>query len=391
MVWSHFNPVNIQAGAGSRSGLGGCVQGKKILLVTTSGLVRRGTAAEIRALVPDADWTVVTVENNPDLDALESAAAAYKSLGVTDIVALGGGSALDAAKALAPALVSNLARPLAAWLREGFSTKPPKLPEPPAPPVIALPTTAGTGAEVTPFATIWDRAAQKKRSLAGPEIFPRHALLDPELTLTLPPEETLFGALDAASHCLETLWNKAATPVSLALAREGLARLIDSFPLAEENPEHLGARETLQTAALLGGLAISQSRTAVAHSMSYPLTLRLGLPHGLACGFTLKAVAALVDRAGRWPAPGDGELAGRALAVFERSDPCAAALKYGTPARFLELAGEMETPERAGNFVLETTPELFRKILAAALTDRRPQERPCSVTTAVSPGRPGRV
>lgn len=359
MVWSYFNPVRVTAGPGSRAGLARCVQGRKPLLATTSGLVRRGPAAEICALMPEAEWTVFEVASNPDLDFLDQAAAEYASLGVTDIVALGGGSALDAAKALAPALVSNLARPLSVWLRDGRPMDPPA----PPPPVIAIPTTAGTGAEVTPFATIWDRADQKKRSLAGPGLFPRHALLDPELTRSLPPDETLFGALDAASHGLETLWNKAATVISLAWAREGLARIIESFPRVEKNPDHLGAREMLQTAALLGGLAISQSRTAVAHSMSYPLTLRLGLPHGLACGLTLKAIAARVDRENQWPDRSDGDLARRVLAVFERSDLRAAALKYGAPAQFLELVGEMETPERAGNFVLEATPELFREIL----------------------------
>jgi len=121
-------------------------------------------------------------------------------------------------------------------------------------------------------------------------VYPVHALLDPELTLTLPQKETLYTGLDAISHALESLWNKNRTPVSEALALKALTLANEALPDVLNQPNSLYFREMMQQAAVLAGLAISRTRTAIAHAISYPLTMRFGVPHGLACSFTLPEI-----------------------------------------------------------------------------------------------------
>jgi len=222
------------------------------------------------------------ISPNPELEDLDSAVEYLRNERPTAVVALGGGSVMDAAKVLAVAVPCNRINPLANFFRRGLdATWGAGLP------VVAIPTTSGTGAEVTPFATVWDRSTRKKHSLAGHFMYPTHALLDVELTVSLSREDTLYPGLDAISHALESLWNKHSTPVSTAMSLEALSIAVEALPQALERPFDMFARERMQQASLLSGLAISQTRTAIAHSISYPLTSYFGVPHGLACSFTL--------------------------------------------------------------------------------------------------------
>lgn len=285
-AWSHFNPVSIHAGSGSLNTLPAHVGEGALLLVTTAGFTRRGLTARILDLLGAARVTVYDqVTPNPELDDLETVTTQFRGLGITQIIALGGGSVLDAAKVLAVTLPSEEDKPLTLTLREGRPQQwQKKLP------LIAIPTTSGTGAEVTPFATVWDKTTHKKHSVTGDLIYPDLALLDPELTLTLPYEETLYTGLDAISHALESLWNKNRTPISEAWAFQALTLANDALPKVLATPNDAAARETMQQASVLAGLAISQTRTAIAHSISYPLTSYFGVPHGLACSFTLPKI-----------------------------------------------------------------------------------------------------
>ncbi len=159
-------------------------------------------------------------------------------------------------------------------------------------PRIAVPTTAGTGSEVTPWATVWQREGDspKKYSLSSPQLWAELALLDPELTLSQPRRVMRNSALDALSHALDSIWNVNANPISDALAVSGARAILSALPVAWQTPSDLAARETLMEASLQAGLAFSATRTALAHSLSYPLTLSHGLPHGLACSFVLPLV-----------------------------------------------------------------------------------------------------
>lgn len=284
--WSHYNPVTIHAGPGSFDDVAKLASKGQWLLVTTAGFTRRGVTDRVRAMVGSDRLTVFDeVTPNPDLDHLDSVAASLRQTRLDGIIALGGGSAIDAAKVLAVILKSDIDAPLNHILRTNKAQAwEEKLP------LIAIPTTAGTGAEVTPFATVWDHAANRKYSVTGDRTFPDHAILDPELTLTLPADETLYTALDSISHALESLWNKNRTVISETYALRALTLANEALPALLETPTDLVQRERMQQASMLAGLAICTTRTAIAHAISYPMTLHFGVPHGLACSFTLPEI-----------------------------------------------------------------------------------------------------
>jgi phosphonate metabolism-associated iron-containing alcohol dehydrogenase len=201
--------------------------------------------------------------------------------------------------------------------------------------LIAVPTTAGTGSEVTPWATLWDRSSgtPRKHSLHVRETWPAAALVDPELTLSAPEAVTRNSALDALSHSLESIWNVNANPVSDTFAVEAARTIIATLPRLVSDPGDREARTRMSRAALFAGLAFSNTKTALAHSVSYEMTLRHGLPHGLACSFTLP----LVWRSARGADPARDEVLSRIFGA-EEADPPAALERFlhgvGVATRF---------------------------------------------------------
>src|SRR5690606_4349862 len=225
------------------------------------------------------------VNPNPGVDDIDRQAASVRASAPDLVVGLGGGSSIDTAKALARLLTQPPGSTLASHFRDGTELAPVR-----ALSLAAIPTTAGTGAEVTPFGTVWDFAQARKYSVAGDDMYPSVAVLDPELTVGLPLDVTLSSGLDAVSHALESTWNRNAMPVTLGLATKSLQLSIPALPRLKQAPEDIQARRAMMEASLLAGLAISQTRTALAHSISYPLTARFNLAHGIACSFTLPAL-----------------------------------------------------------------------------------------------------
>jgi len=285
--WTQHNPVRIISGIHTLGHLPELVPDQgKILLVTTIGATQRGLTQKIGQLV-GYDRLLIhdRVTPNPELDDLDRMTAHYCHENISIIVALGGGSVLDTAKILGVTLLCNLINPLEKMFRQKM-----KLRFQVRIPVIAIPTTSGTGAEVTPFSTVWDQTTHQKHSVSGDLVYPEYALLDPELTLSLPVQETLYTGLDAVSHALESLWNKNRTPISEAYALKALVSANKALPLVLQNLNDPALRTDMQSAAVLAGLAISQTRTALAHAISYPLTSYFGVPHGLACSFTLLSI-----------------------------------------------------------------------------------------------------
>nr|WP_254045934.1 iron-containing alcohol dehydrogenase [Paenalcaligenes hominis] len=153
-----------------------------------------------------------------------------------------------------------------------------------------LPTTSGTGSEVTPFATIWDHANKKKLSLTGMDVFPSMALVDADLTETVPIHTVLYTGLDTINQAAESIWNKNANPVTLSYAYKALQLAMHALPRLIAGTCKATEKEYMAEASTLAGLAISHTRTALCHSISYPLTAHFGVPHGLACAFTMPAV-----------------------------------------------------------------------------------------------------
>jgi alcohol dehydrogenase class IV len=156
--------------------------------------------------------------------------------------------------------------------------------------MVFVPTTAGTGSEVTRWATMWDFETRRKYSLEGYGMYPTHAVIDPTLTLTLPPLYTATTGVDALSHAMEAFWNRNANPISDVYALEAVRRICDALPRVMAEPDSLERRSEMLFASLLAGLAFSNTKTAAAHSLSYPMTLHFGVVHGQASGITLPAL-----------------------------------------------------------------------------------------------------
>lgn len=342
--WCYHNPVKVLSGS-----LGLLAQqvpdASHILLVTSPGAVRRGVVGAIDEALPGRKITLLdNVRPNPELCDLDASQTRLGNSGIDVVVAIGGGSVLDTAKILALTLAGTVTEAMAAIFHEqAHISWNNRLP------LIAIPTTAGTGAEVTPFATIWDRECRRKYSLASPLMFPDAALLDAGLTLTLPEEETLYSGLDAVSHALESIWNRNRTPVSRALAMQALSLAVDALPAALRQPDKMQHRTNMQAASLLAGMAISQTRTAIAHGISYPVTIRFSVPHGLACSFTLPALLrANIDTI----AENESEalLFSRVLEMLNGLNLGDCLARYATLEELLPLKAEMYSPGRSDNY-----------------------------------------
>lgn len=281
--WRYANPVEIEFGAGVLRRVAAALHGRGYCLVTYREPYFTELAGRIAALAGAPVLTIDNVTANPDFHTLRESCARYAgaSPAPSTIVALGGGSVLDAAKVVAAA-GGDFDR-VRRYLKTGEGALS-------AVPIIAIPTTAGTGSDVTCWATVWDTDAGEKYSLERPDLFPERTLIDPELMLSLPRGLTVSTGLDALSHALESIWNRNANPVSTNDAVAAARIILDALPAAAENPGDLGLRTRMAQGALLAGLAFSNTRTALAHSLSYPITLRHGVPHGIACSFSLPLV-----------------------------------------------------------------------------------------------------
>ena len=290
---THFfsNPVKSYFGTGSLSEIKNLTENQKVTLVTFPEARALGFLDKIQALLGDRLIHIVEdVQPNPDVMYLRSTYETFWSQAAeTDVVlAIGGGSAIDTAKALIVGTKTGTFAELLELLSKGGSFTPEKVK-----PLIAVPTTAGTGSEVTPWATIWDQQAQKKYSLHLDSTWPSVAIIDPELMVSLPESITVSTGLDALSHALESIWNVNANPVSDTFAISAIQDILTYLPLLKQDLNNLELRSHMALAALKAGMAFSNTKTALAHSISYEMTLRYGVPHGIACSFTLPYVLGL--------------------------------------------------------------------------------------------------
>jgi len=275
-------------GAGCLAQLGSRVAKRQAVVVTFPEAAGLGLHERLaRILGERLRGFVADIAPNPDVAELRALYADFwrEYRDCETVVAVGGGSALDTAKALVVGTADGEFTGLEASLAAGRSYVPHH-----AKALITIPTTAGTGSEVTPWATVWDRGAHRKYSLHLRETWPEAALVDPDLTMTLPASVTLQSGLDALSHALESIWNVNANPVSDALAVSAARAMMATLPALMQDLGDAGLRARASQAALQAGLAFSNTKTALAHSLSYEMTLRYGLPHGIACSFTLPLV-----------------------------------------------------------------------------------------------------
>ena len=271
-------PVKIWFGVGKFQKLGeilnelGC---KKCVLVCG-----RHFAPEAKKMMEEIPYIAAVfgeVEQNPQLSGAGETARLARACGADAIVGVGGGSSIDTAKFAAAAAPGD------ADVVDYYTGKVPF----PAKPltIVAVPTTAGTGSEVTQVSVM--SHGKEKRTINNPLFMPTAAIVDPSLTLSVPQRTTMNTGLDALAHALEGFWSRNHQPLADLFAVEAVRLILENLETAWRDGSNLEARSNMLYASMVAGLAFSNSRTAGCHACSYPLSEDYHLPHGEACAFTL--------------------------------------------------------------------------------------------------------
>jgi alcohol dehydrogenase len=257
---------------------------RKVLLVTDPGVEEAGHPARVQELLHAGGLEIIIFDDvieNPTGREVSRCVEVSRSAGVELIIGLGGGSALDTAKGC-NFVLTNGGR-IRDYQGHGKTAKP-------LLPMIAVPTTAGTGSESQSYALISDEKTHQKMACGVENACPVIALLDPELTVTQPRDVAANTGMDALSHAIESAVALKRNPVSAKLSRESFRLLFPDFLTVLNVPEDIQARSAMQRGAALAGLAIENSMLGAAHAMANPLTAHYNLVHGRAVGLTLPAV-----------------------------------------------------------------------------------------------------
>jgi alcohol dehydrogenase class IV len=278
-------PGRVQELPGVLSGLG-----SRVLVVTGADPARHNTL--LASL--DRAAAVFPVAAEPTVELVRAAVAVARAQDADVIAAIGGGSVIDTGKAVAM-LLGNGGDPLDYLEVVGSGQAITR----PAVPCVAVPTTAGTGAEVTANAVLAVPSHRVKASLRSPLMIPRVALVDPLLTVSCPPTVTAASGLDALTQCLEPFVSVQATPLTDGLAREGLRRAGTGLRAAYANGEDLAARADMAMCSLLGGISLANAKLGAVHGLAGVIGGTADVPHGLACAALLAPVIEANVRAAR--------------------------------------------------------------------------------------------
>jgi len=285
-------PTRVVVGLGALKRLSDEVQRlgmRRPLVVTDAGVMKAGLGDRVLAVLGEAGIVHVLFDRvtpDPTEPDVFAGLEAYRSGGCDGIIALGGGSPLDAAKLVQ--LLTSHDPPLS---RYDDATGGDRFVTHPLPPLIAIPTTAGTGSEVSRSGVAFLQDTQRKTVIFAPALLPRAAIIDPELTYGLPPRATAATGLDAFTHCLEAYLSNGFHPLADAVAFDGIRRVARSLPVVMEKPTHPQARLDMMIAAMEGAMAF-QKGLGNAHALAHALTPVAGLHHGLANAVVLPAVMA---------------------------------------------------------------------------------------------------
>ncbi len=279
MNFSYYLPTKILFGFGSLEGLGEEVEGlgaKKALLVTDKVMEKTGIVSKVSAHLDELSYDIFDdVEPEPRVEVAEGVAQKVRSSPYDLVLGLGGGSSLDMAK-LAAGLATNEGE-ARRFVGTGLLRRR-------ALPTIMLPTTAGTGAELTVTAMV--TVEGHKRWINSSVLLPTVALVDPELTMTMPQSVTAATGLDALCHNTEAYLSAAANVITDSAALEGVRLVVDNLEKAYANGSDRPAREAMSLGAVLGGIALA-ARMVYGHSVGYTVATRFNLPHGVSCGIPL--------------------------------------------------------------------------------------------------------
>lgn len=284
MQWEFNLPVKLVFGSGKRSDLAKYIDeigGSRGVLVCGNSFCKNGVADEFLRLGGGKIVEIFSdIRPNPTTDNVNDCVRLMREVDADFAVALGGGSPMDCCKA-ACAIVKgddniepyhSLGKPISA--KEAI-------------PMIAVTTTSGTASEVTNISVLTDINKNLKQPMNDPAMYPKIAVIDPELTLTVPPQITASTGLDVLSHAIESYWSTLNQPICSACSIYAARLVFEWLEKAYTEPENLTAREKMAEASIVAGVAFSHPRTTGSHACSFPLTNIYGIPHGEACAFTL--------------------------------------------------------------------------------------------------------
>jgi 4-hydroxybutyrate dehydrogenase len=345
VTWSF--PTTIVFGVGAVSTVADHVKragAKRALVVCDAGVVKVGIAERVRKLLEEGGVAAAVfdrVDPNPVEKNIADGVAAYRAHDAGCVVCVGGGSPLDAGKLIALKVTHE--RPLVDF---DDAVDGGRFVGPNVPPILTIPTTAGTGSEVGRSGVVTLPATQRKTVIFSPHLLARAALLDPELTRSMPPRITAATGFDALTHCLEAYCSLGDHPMADAIALGGLELCAAHLARAVEYGDDLAARGGMMKAAMMGAVAF-QKGLGACHSLAHPLSSEKGLHHGLANALCLPAVVdhnesaihAKLDRIRR--------------ILDERASSCGAALRalrkrLGLPEGLrAESVGEADVPKLA--------------------------------------------
>lgn len=282
--WQFNLPVRIEFGVGKRSEIGSFISsigGKVGVLVCSRSFAKNGLAEEIVSM---SNGTLVSVFSdirpNPTTDNVNACVNELRRVGADFAVALGGGSPMDCCKAACAIAKGN-------DVIESYHTGGKAISADEVIPMIAIATTSGTASEVTNISVLTDLKQNLKNPMNDPLMYPKIALIDPELTVTVPAQITASTGLDVLSHAVESYWATLNQPICSACSIYSAKLVFEYLERAYNNPNDIEARTKMAEASIVAGVAFSHPRTTGSHACSFPLTNIYGVPHGEACAFTL--------------------------------------------------------------------------------------------------------
>ena len=287
-AFEFFIPQNIMVGAGTMAKLPECAKklgGSHAMLISGPTLQKMGIVDKAADYLKEAGMKVdifTDVEANPSVTTVEKATEAFKEAGADFIVALGGGSPMDVAKAVG--VTAKFGGSITEY--EGAHKVPGKII-----PLIAIPTTAGTGSEVTAFSVITDHSRDYKLTVFSYELFPSYAILDPELLTSAPASVAAACGIDAFIHAEEAYVSTAASPFSDAMAEKAMELIGKNIRRFVARRTDLEAAEAMLTGSLFAGIAFSFARLGNVHAMSHPVSAFFNVAHGVANAVLLPVIA----------------------------------------------------------------------------------------------------
>jgi alcohol dehydrogenase class IV len=266
------------------------LQANSVFVLTDPGIISAQLLEPVTSSLEAAKLIYIIYDEvpaNPDIASVDAATAAFRDSGADVIVAVGGGSVLDAAKGVRLAAGGPLNASVSEYAPVmGDKVRPTPSPND-MPPMIAIPTTAGTGAEVTPWGVLTDLKRKLKFGIGGPYLVPNVALVDPELTLTLPPGLTAATGLDALSHCIEAYVSTNQNPALDPMILYGVELIGRSLRLAVAQPSNRVARRDMMLASMIAGVGISSKWLGACHSLAHQLSTFANVQHGVAIALML--------------------------------------------------------------------------------------------------------